>query len=150
MKKTAFKTGYIILCVMTITNFIYDIFSKIAVSHIGANSNGFLRKASNFLIDLELNLNEVWLIIYVFLPVIVAIIISLIVFLFYRQHLPKVTVVLSCMGFLPYILPDVAGIGGALFYIVVGIAKIIYLIVMIVFMLKGISYLSQHLGKTDS
>ena len=85
MSKTL-KRGYIALCVITILNFIYDNYTIIARTHIGMNASGLLRTVSKFLVSLDGPL----LIISVFLPVIVSIIVSVTVFVFYRKFIAKI------------------------------------------------------------
>lgn len=151
MSKTL-KRGYIALCVISILNFIYDNYTVIARTHIGQASGGFLGKVHDFLFGSNVSL----LIISIYLPLIVSIIVSVIVFKFYRNSLTKATATLSIFGFAPYLLFSLftsgvlTNIALALnmmvtlnwAMIVVGIVKVIYSIIMIIFMLKDIKRLS--------
>lgn len=134
----ALKRGYIALCVISILNFIYDNYSVIARTHIGMNANGFLRLVSKFLLSLEMPL----FILSVFLPLIISIIASVIIFKFYRKLLTKPTAVLAICGFVPYLLFNISTFCSAMGTIIVGIIKVIYSIIMIIFMLKDIKRLS--------
>ena len=137
MSKTL-KRGYIALCVITILNFIYDNYTVIARTHIGMNASGFLRTVSKFLVTLDGPL----LILSVFLPVIVSIIVSVTVFVFYRKSLTKTTAILVTLGFVPYLLFNISTFCSAMGIIIVGIIKVIYSIIMTIFMLKDIKRLS--------
>lgn len=151
MSKTL-KRGYIALCVISILNFIYDNYTVIARTHIGQVSGGLLGKVHDFLFGSNVSL----LIISIYLPLIVSIIVSVIVFKFYKNSLTKATATLAIFGFAPYLLFSLftsgvlTNIALALnmmvtlnwAMIVVGIVKVIYSIIMIIFMLKDIKRLS--------
>ncbi|MBR2455509.1 MAG: hypothetical protein IKB36_05620 [Clostridia bacterium] len=146
------KIGYIALCVICILNFIYDNHIIIASTHIGQVSGGILGKTQDFLFSLGVPL----LILCRFIPLIVSIIVSVIVFKFYRNSLTKATANLAIFGFVPYLLFNVltSGLGTKIalalnmmialnwIMIAVGIIKVIYSIIVIVFMLKDIKRLS--------
>ena len=138
MSKTL-KKGYIALCFVSILNFIYDNYTVIARTHIGQTSGGLLGKVYDFIVGLD----GVLLILSMFLPLIVSIIVSVIVFVFYRKSLTKPTAVLATFGFIPYLLFNISTFGlGVMTIIALGIIKIVYAIIMIVFMLKDIKRLS--------
>ena len=137
MSKTL-KRVYIALCVVSILNFIYDNYTVIARTHIGMNASGLLRTVSKFLVSLDGPL----LILSVFLPVIVSIIVSVTVFVFYRKSLTKPTAILVTLGFVPYLLFNISTVCSAMGIIIVGIIKVIYSIIMTIFMLKDIKRLS--------
>ena len=134
------KIGYIALCVICILNFIYDNYKIIAISHIGQILAGtLLGKTYHFLLDLSSPLY----ILSALLPLIVSIIVSVIVFKFYRNSLTKATANLAIFGFVPYLLFSVlCFFDGGLITIVVGIIKVIYSIIMIICMVRDIKRLS--------
>ena len=147
------KIGYIALCVICILNFIYDNYKIIAISHIGQILAGtLLGKTYHFLLDLSSPLY----ILSALLPTIISIIVAVIIFKFYRSSLTKLTATLATFGFVPYLLfwmltsNGVGSIALALnmmvalnwIMIAVGIIKVIYSIIVIVFMLKDIKRLS--------
>lgn len=147
MSKTL-KRGYIALCVISILNFIYDNYTVIARTHIGQVSGGLLGKVHDFLFGSNVSV----LIISIYLPLIVSIIVSVIVFKFYKNSLTKATATLAIFGFVPYLLFSVLTSGWVgnialalnmmveLNWIMIafGIIKVIYSIIMIKFMLKDI------------
>ncbi|MBR5203169.1 MAG: hypothetical protein IKW45_07880 [Clostridia bacterium] len=132
------KRGYIALCVISILNFIYDNYTVIARTHIGQVSTGLLGKVYDFIVGLDGTL----LILFAFLPLIVSIVVSVIVFVFYRKSLTKPTAVLATLGFVPYLLFNISTYCSGMGIIIFGIIKVIYAIIMIVFMLKNIKKLS--------
>ena len=134
------KIGYIALCVICILNFIYDNYKIIAISHIGQILAGtLLGKTYHFLLGLSSPLY----ILSALLPLIVSIIVSVIVFKFYRNSLTKATANLAIFGFVPYLLFSVlCFFDGGLITIVVGIIKVIYSIIMIICMVRDIKRLS--------
>ena len=147
------KIGYIALCVICILNFIYDNYKIIAISHIGQILAGTLiGKTYHFLLGLSSPLY----ILSNLLPTIISIIVAVIIFKFYRSSLTKLTATLATFGFVPYLLfwmltsNGVGSIALALnmmvalnwIMIAVGIIKVIYSIIVIVFMLKDIKRLS--------
>lgn len=151
MSKTL-KRGYIALCIISILNFIYDNYTVIARTHIGQASGGLLGKVH----DLLYGSNVVLLIISMYIPLIISIIVSVIVFKIYRNLLTKATANLAIFGFVPYLLFSLFTSGVLTnialdlnmmvtlnwTMIVVGIVKVIYPIIMIIFMLKDIKRLS--------
>ncbi len=150
MSKTL-KRGYITLCVICILNFVYDNYTVIARTHIGQASGGLLGKVHNFIVGLD----RPFFILSVLLPLIVSIIVSAIVFKFYRNSLTKATANLAIFGFVPYLLFSILTSGVlsniALdlnlmvelnwIMIAIGIIKVIYPIIMIKSMLKDIKKL---------
>ena len=147
------KMGYTALCVICILNFIYDNYKIIAISHIGQILAGtLLGKTYHFLLGLSSPLY----ILSTLLPTIISIIVAVIIFKFYRSSLTKLTATLATFGFVPYLLfwmltsNGVGSIALALnmmvalnwIMIAVGIIKVIYSIIVIVFMLKDIKRLS--------
>ena len=134
------KMGYTALCVICILNFIYDNYKIIAISHIGQILAGtLLGKTYHFLLGLSSPLY----ILSTLLPTIVSIIVSVIVFKFYRNSLTKATANLAIFGFVPYLLFSVlCFFDGGLITIVVGIIKVIYSIIMIICMVRDIKRLS--------
>lgn len=151
MSKTL-KRGYIALCVISILNFIYDNYTVIARTHIGQVSGGLLGKVHDSLYGSNVAL----LIISMYIPLIVSIIVSVIIFKFYRNLLTKSTANLAIFGFVPYLLFSLFTSGVLTnialdlnimvtlnwAMIVVGIVKVIYPIIMIIFMLKDIKRVS--------
>jgi hypothetical protein len=132
------KRGYIALCIISIFNFVYDNYITIARTHIGMNFSGFLRKVSKFIVSLD----GVTFWICVFLPLIVSVIVSVIIFVYYRKQLSKTTAIFASLGFLPYLLFYLfCSIGGGLEIVVIGIVKVIYSIIMMGLMLKNIKKL---------
>ena len=134
------KMGYTALCVVCILNFIYDNYKIIAISHIGQILAGtLLGKTYHFLLGLSSPLY----ILSALLPLIISIIVSVIVFKFYRNSLTKATANLAIFGFVPYLLFSVlCFFDGGLITIVVGIIKVIYSIIMIICMVRDIKRLS--------
>ena len=132
------KRGYIALCVISILNFIYDNYTVIARTHIGQVSGGLLGKVYDFIVGLDGFL----LTLFIFLPLIISIVVSVIIFVFYRKLLTKPTAVLAICGFIPYLLFNISTFCSAMGIIIVGIIKVIYSIIMIIFMLKDIKRLS--------
>ena len=151
MSKTL-KRGYIALCIISILNFIYDNYTVIARTHIGQASGGLLGKVY----DLLYGSNVAVIIVSMYIPLIVSIIVSVIVFKFYRNLLTKSIANLAIFGFVPYLLFSLftSGVFTNIALdlnmmvtlnwamIVVGIIKVIYSIIMIIFMLKDIKRLS--------
>ena len=136
MSKTL-KRGYIALCVVSILNFIYDNYTVIARTLIGQASGGLLGKVHDLLFS-----NVPVFIISMFIPLIVSIIVSIIVFVLYRKALTKPTAILVTLGFVPYLLFNISTFCSAMGIIIVGIIKVIYSIIMTIFMLKDIKRLS--------
>ena len=139
MSKTL-KRGYIALCVVSILNFIYDNYTVIARTHIGQASGGLLGKVHDFLFGS----NVAVLIISMYIPLIVSIIVSIIVFKYYKNLLPKSTFTMVAFGFAPYLLFSVlCFVGGGMEIVIVGAIKVIYSIIMIIFMLKDLERLPK-------
>ena len=152
MSKTL-KRGYITLCFICILNFVYDNYTTIARTHIGQASGGLLGKVHNFIVGLD----GPFLILSMLLPLIVSIIVSVIVFKFYRNSLTKAAANLAIFGFVPYLLFCIltSGVLGNIalalnmmielnwIMIAFGIIKVIYPIIMIMFMLKDIKRVGE-------
>ncbi len=140
LKYTPSKLSYIILCVISIFNFIYDNYITIARTHLGqVMGETFLGKTYDFIVGLDVFA----LVICICLPCIISIVISIVVFVSYRKVLTKKTGYFAMFGFLPYLLFTVlCFVGGGMEIIIVGIIKVIYSIVTICYMLKDIKRLS--------
>ena len=140
LKYTPSRLSYISLCVISIFNFIYDNYITIARTHLGqVMGETFLGKTYDFIVGLDVYA----LVICICLPCIISIIISIVVFVSYRKVLTKKTGYLAMFGFLPYLLFTVlCFVGGGMETIIAGIIKVIYSIIVIVFMLKDIKRLS--------
>ena len=142
------RIGYIVLCITVIFNFVFENYMVIARTHIGQVSSGLLGKFYDFLVGLD----AVWTILFAYLPLIVSVVVSIIVYKFYRDKLSKTTATLAMFGFAPYLLFYTLTSGVLsnialdlnmmselnLVMIAVGIIKVIYSIIMIKYMLKDV------------
>ncbi len=145
-KNKPLKMGYIILCIATVLNFIGENIFILSGTHMGVASDGFLGMISEMTGGISSHLDGTWLLVFLVHNVIIYFAISLITFLFYRKRIRKHTAILTSLSFVPlalYYLLTAVGSAWSSVIIALGVLKLIYSILMIVFMIKDIRYLSK-------